>query len=304
MTEVRFRDAALIYNPLAGYIRWRRQRDLTYVRAHLEAAGMQVTTRATLGPGSATALAREQVERHRDLIIACGGDGTVNEIVNGMVGSNIPLAILPAGTANVLAKELKIPRRMRRAVSYIPTAEVRRVALGRAGPRYFICLAGVGPDAHIVYQLSQRMKLSLGQLSYWLEGLWQLFAYDFPRFEVDADGQRWRAVFAVISRTRHYGGPIQITRRADFFGSEFEVALFTRRNRLKFLLYLAANWLRLLERFPEVRFLKTSRLRCVPVDARARIRVEVDGELAGMLPCEFEVIPATLSLLVPRHASV
>lgn len=308
MVEARFRDVALIYNPLSGRSRWRRQRDLAEATAWLEAAGMRITTLATPRPGSTTDLAREQVECGRDLIIVCGGDGTINEVVGGMAGSNVPLAILPAGTANVLAKELGLPREIGRATRYILEGEIRRIALGRVrrpdGQRYFVCLGGVGPDGQIVHWLDVRAKLSLGLLSYWLEGLWQLFAYDFPWFEVEANGERWRAVFAVVSRTRHYGGPIQITRRANLFSEEFELAVFTRRQRIRFLLYLVANWLRLLERFEEVRFIKTRHVRCLPAEVGKRIFVEVDGEEAGTLPCEFEVIPDALSLLVPRGSTL
>lgn len=304
MVEAHFRDVALIYNPLAGFFRWRRQQELADAIRFLETAGMRITVLATTGTSTATLLARAQVEQGRDLIIACGGDGTINEVVNGMAQSDVPLAILPAGTANVLAKELGLPRNIRRAVGSIAQGRVHRIALGRAGERYFICLAGIGPDAHIVYRLSQRAKLSLGILAYWLEGFRQLFAYDFPWFLVEAEAMRQRAVFAVVSRTRHYGGPIQITRRADFFGNDFEVALFLRRQRLKFLLYLMANWLGMLERFDDVRFLRTSRVRCEPLHPTTRLHVEVDGELAGTLPCSFEIVPDALSLVVPGKAQV
>lgn len=306
MAEARFRDVALIYNPLSGRKRWRRQRDLAHATAVLESAGMRVTPLPTPRPGSTTALARTQVDRGRDLIIVCGGDGTINEVVGGMAGSQVPLAVLPAGTANVLAKELGLPREIHRAVGYIPQGELRRIALGcirrpdnPAEPRYFICVAGVGPDAHIVHELDVHAKLSLGLLSYWLEGFRQLFAYRFPWFAVEANSERWQAVFAVVSRTRHYGGPIQITRGANLFSTEFELAVFTRRHRLRFLLYLVANWFGMLERFEEVRFLKTRRVRCMPLEPESEVFVEVDGEEAGALPCEFEVIPNALSLLVP-----
>lgn len=299
MANTRFRDVALIYNPLSGRLRWRRQRDLARAIAFLEAAGMRITSLPTVSPGSATQLAREQVGLGRDLIIVCGGDGTINEVVGGMAGSWVPLAILPAGTANVLAKELGLPWSIRRAAEYIPHGELRRIALGRAGEHYFICLAGVGPDGCIVYKLNTQTKLSLGLLSYWLESFRQLFVYDFPWFEVKANEQHWRAVFAVVSRTRHYGGPIQITRHADLFSDEFEIAVFTHRQRFKFLLYLVANWLGQLERFPDVKFIKARRVCCLPTAPEHRLYVEVDGELAGTLPCEFEIIPDALSLLVP-----
>ncbi|MCH7985271.1 MAG: diacylglycerol kinase family lipid kinase [Acidobacteria bacterium] len=294
----RFRNAALIYNPLSGRLRWKRQRDLDRATHLLDAYGIRIVRIPTTGAGSATALAREQVAAGRDLIIACGGDGTVNEVVNGMAGSRVPLALLPAGTGNVLAKELGLPWDIWRAAEYIPAGEVRRIALGRAGERYFICMAGVGVDANIVYRLSVKTKLSLGMLAYWIESFRQLLEYEFPLFSVRVEGQSFQAALLVVSRTKNYGGPVQLTRRADLFSDEFEVCLFQRRNRFLYLLYFLALQAGLLERFRDVHFLRTRRVEAQP--GNQRIQVQVDGELAGALPMDFVIVPEALSLLVPR----
>lgn len=294
----RFRNAALIYNPLSGRLRWKRQRDLDRATHLLDAYGIRIVRIPTTGAGSATALAREQVAAGRDLIIACGGDGTVNEVVNGMAGSRVPLALLPAGTGNVLAKELGLPWDIWRAAEYIPAGEVRRIALGRAGERYFICMAGVGVDANIVYRLSVQTKLSLGMLAYWIESFRQLLEYEFPLFSVRVEGQSFQAALLIVSRTKNYGGPVQLTRRADLFSDEFEVCLFQRRNRFLYLLYFLALQMGLLERFRDVRFLRTRRVEAQP--GEQRIQVQVDGELAGALPMDFVIVPEALSLLVPR----
>ncbi len=294
----RFRNAALIYNPLSGRLRWKRQRDLDRATHLLDAYGIRIVRIPTTDAGSATALAREQVAAGRDLIIACGGDGTVNEVVNGMAGSRVPLALLPAGTGNVLAKELGLPWDIWRAAEYIPAGEVRRIALGRAGERYFICMAGVGVDANTVYRLSVQTKLSLGMLSYWIESFRQLLEYEFPLFSVRVEGQGFQAALLIVSRTKNYGGPVQLTRRADLFSDEFEVCLFQRRNRFLYLLYFLALQAGLLERFRDVRFLRTRRVEAQP--GKQRIQVQVDGELAGTLPMDFAIVPEALSLLVPR----
>ncbi len=294
----RFRNAALIYNPLSGRLRWKRQRDLDRATHLLDAYGIRIVRIPTTGAGSATALAREQVAAGRDLIIACGGDGTINEVVNGMAGSRVPLALLPAGTGNVLAKELGLPWDIWRAAEYIPAGEVRRIALGRAGERYFICMAGVGVDANIVYRLSVKTKLSLGMLAYWIESFRQLLEYEFPLFSVRVEGQSFQAALLIVSRTKNYGGPVQLTRRADLFSDEFEVCLFQRRNRFLYLLYFLALQMGLLERFRDVRFLRTRRVEAQP--GEQRIQVQVDGELAGALPMDFVIVPEALSLLVPR----
>ena len=294
----RFRNAALIYNPLSGRLRWKRQRDLDRATHLLDAYGIRIVRIPTTGAGSATALAREQVAAGRDLIIACGGDGTINEVVNGMAGSRVPLALLPAGTGIVLAKELGLPWDIWRAAEYIPAGEVRRIALGRAGERYFICMAGVGVDANIVYRLSVKTKLSLGMLAYWIESFRQLLEYEFPLFSVRVEGQSFQAALLIVSRTKNYGGPVQLTRRADLFSDEFEVCLFQRRNRFLYLLYFLALQAGLLERFRDVRFLRTRRVEAQP--GEQRIQVQVDGELAGALPMDFVIVPEALSLLVPR----
>lgn len=309
----RFRDAALIYNPLAGRGRWRRERDLDRAAHLLDAYGLRVSRVATTGAGSATELARRELAAGRDLIIVCGGDGTVNEVVNGMVGSPVPLALLPAGTGNVLAKELGLPWDIWRAAEYIPRGVVRRIALGRAlrlspstslragsgqaSERYFLCVAGAGADANIVYHLEETSKLRLGMLSYWLEGFRRLGVYDFPEFEVVAGQERLAATQLIVSRTKNYGGPIQITRRADLYRDDFEVCVFPRRFRLIYLVYFLAQLLGELERFPEVRFLRTRQLQA---ETRAsQVYVQADGEPAGQLPMEFSIVPDALSLLVP-----
>src|SRR3972149_3996101 len=115
-----FRNAALIYNPAAGRGRRRRERELDRAAHLLDAYGIQVTRIPTTGPGSATALARQEVATGRDLIIACGGDGTINEIVNGMAGSAVPLALLPAGTGDALGPHPGLPWGIWRGAGYIP----------------------------------------------------------------------------------------------------------------------------------------------------------------------------------------
>lgn len=297
----RFRDAALIYNPLAGGLRWRRERDLNRALHLLEAYGTRITPLPTSGPGSATELACRERASDRDLIIVCGGDGTVNEVVNGLAGSAVPLALLPAGTANVLAKELGLPWNLWRAAEYIPRGVVRRIPLGRAGERYFIAVAGAGADSNIVYHLGQRSPQHLGMLSYWVEAFRQLFLYDFPEFTVAVGEEKVATTLLVVSRTKHYGGPIQLTRNADLFGDTFEVCLFPRRFRLKYLLYFLAQSVNSLDCFPEVRFRRARALRAEP--GARRIYVQADGELVGQLPMEFDLVPDALSLLVPRTLS-
>ncbi len=293
-----FRNAALIYNPKAGRSRSKRERQIGRACELLEAHGIHCELVPTTGPGSATDLARNEAAAGRDLIIVCGGDGTVNEVVNGMAGSRVPLALLPAGTGNVLAKELGLPWNIQKAAEYIPPGEVRRIALGRAGERYFICMAGIGADAAIVRSLNAQAKSNLGILSFWLEGFHQLFTYDFRHFKVEIEGKEHLASELIVSRTKNYGGPVRLTRRASLFRDEFEVFLTGTRSRPLYLIYFLAQQVGLLERFSSVNFQLTRKVTVTKLHGPAYL--QLDGELAGELPVTIELVPDALSLVVPK----
>ena len=300
------RNAVIIHNPLAGGGRRRRAQQLEAARRVLAGAGIEAELEATTGVGTATMLARRAVEQGRQLVVVCGGDGTVNEAVNGLAGSQVPLAVLPAGTANVLAKELGIPWDIPRAARLIPEGTLRRVALGVAVPlevgtarRYFLCVAGAGPDGEMVYSLDPALKLRAGIVAYWLEGFRQLFRYRFPRFRVTAAGREIKATLVIVGRTKHYGGPFRITTGAELFDDQFELAVLTTRNRWRYLAYLPALWLDRLRRMDDVHFWKTASVRCEPL-GDGPVYAQVDGEPVGRLPVEFSIVPDALTLVVPE----
>ena len=158
-------------------------------------------------------------------MIACGGDGTLNEVVNGLAGSQnghrVPLALLPGGTANILAKELNLPWDILRAAKQMPAGEVREIALGLATPleqpekkRYFLSVAGAGPDGMIVYSVDLGLKARVGILAYWWQGAREVLRYTFPPFRVRAGNRLVEGTLAVVGRTKNYGGPFKITDQA------------------------------------------------------------------------------------------
>ncbi len=297
--------AALIFNPVAGGGRSRRKLDQAI---HLlERSGYQTSLLVTREPGEATRLARESVALRRDLVIVSGGDGTINEVVNGLARTDTPLAVLPSGTANVLAKELGLPRDVLRAAELIPRSTGKRIALGLLVPaanpemkRYFLCLGGAGPDGEMTYALNPAMKLRAGILAYWVEGFRQLFRYTFPRFQVISNGHTLEASLVVVGRTKHYGGPFRITTGADLFEDSFEVVAVTTGSRLRYLSYLPALWLGTLRGMEGIHAWKATELRCVPNGTP--VRAQVDGEPAGTLAAEFRIVPDALTLLVPPRA--
>src|SRR4029077_14373988 len=173
------KDALLIYNPTSGRRRHRRFAEIEQAVRLLKDAGISTELAPTIGRNSAIGIAQQAVQQDRGMVIACGGDGTINEIINGLAGSQVPMALLPAGTANILAKELGIPWDIPHASRLIPDGVVRRIALGLAtstngnhspelpsGGRYFLSVGGAGPDGAIVNGVSHDFKKGAGILAY------------------------------------------------------------------------------------------------------------------------------------------
>jgi diacylglycerol kinase (ATP) len=299
------RDAVLIVNPAAGG--GRRMRQLDTARHIFRKSGIETELRITTEAGEATAMARQTVQDSRQLVIVCGGDGTVNEVVNGLACSQVPLAVLPAGTANVLAKELGLPWNLPRAAERIVHAPYRRIALGLAipekssgEPRYFLSLAGAGADGALVSAVHPEFKRQAGIFAYWQEGLRQLTKYDFPMFRTSMAGSAMDidATLVIVGRTKHYGGPFKITTEADLLQPEFELAFVTTRSAWRYLAYMPLIWLGKLRGARHVRFFKTSSLQCES-NSSSQVHIQVDGEPAGRLPVEFRIVPDALTLAIP-----
>ena len=251
----------------------------------------------TTQPDEASVLAQNAASSQVDLIIACGGDGTINEVVCGMAGSQIPLLVIPAGTANVLAKEIGLSRDWLKSVELVRTGVVRRISLGRVNQRRFILMAGIGVDAGIIAALNYRLKRRFGEASFWIAGFGQLLRYHFAPFDLFINGKHYSATFAVISKARNYGGPFQITSQADLFSDQFDICLFQSHSRWRYLCYL---WHVALGRhlsLPDVQYLKATSVEAL---GDSKIQFQVDGELVGTLPQTFNIEPNALSLMVPQ----
>jgi diacylglycerol kinase (ATP) len=294
--------AAIIYNPVARGLS-RRKHLLQRSTRLLSQQGIQVSLIATHGPGTAAAQARHQIDAGCDLIIAAGGDGTINEVANGMLHSNVPLAILPGGTANVLAREMQIPIHMERAAALIPDLEPCRISVGAlrlhssSQPRCFLCMAGAGLDAEIVSRIKPGFKLRAGKLAYYAGGLTQVFR-PLSEFDVIVDGRRFQASFALISRVRNYGGDLEIARGASLLRDDFEVVLFRGTASVRYLRYLLGVALKRITGMPGCTVLRGNSISCEQ-PAGGAVYVQVDGELAGVLPTSVHILPDALTVLVP-----
>jgi diacylglycerol kinase (ATP) len=308
--DMRFQNALLIHNPNAGSGGNARRRLIDEARQFLSENGILADLAETTGPGHATEIAQKATRDGRELVIACGGDGTLNEVVNGLAtvhnGHRVPLALLPGGTANVLAKELNLPWDIPGAAKHLLNADVREIALGLAKPleqpekaRYFLSLSGCGPDGMIVYSVDLGLKARVGILAYWWQGVREVLRYTFPRFRVRVGDRQMEATLVVVGRTKNYGGPFKITDQADLFEDQFEVMALTTQSGLKYLSYLPTLWMGNLRKEEDVHFWKADTLVCEPLDANP-VYAQVDGESLARLPVEFSIVPRALKLLVPR----
>ncbi len=236
------RRAAIIYNPVARGLS-RHMPMLQRATALLAKQGIEAKLVATTAPGSAGAQTRREIEAGCDLIVAAGGDGTINEVVEGMLHTAVPLAILPGGTANVLAREMRMPIHIVKAAAQISALEPCRIAVGSlrlsdSAARCFVCMTGAGLDAEIVYRLNLDLKALAGKLAYYVSGFAQVLR-PVREFQVMVDGRRHEASFALVSRVRNYGGDLEIARGASLLRDDFEVVLFRGTVSARYLGYLA-----------------------------------------------------------------
>ena len=302
-------NALLIHNPNAGNGGHSRRRLLDQARHIFASRGIDADLAETTGPGHATEIAARAAAERRGLVIACGGDGTLNEIVNGLAahqnGHRVPLALLPGGTANILAKELDLPWDILKAAQKLVHGTVKQIALGLATPleqpkrkKYFLSVAGAGPDGMIVYSIDLGLKSRVGILAYWWEGLREAFRYKFPHFRVVSGDHKIDASLVIVGRTQNYGGPFKITTEADLFEDHFEILTLATRSGLRYLSYLPSLWLGKLRGTAGVEFFKSDSVVCEPLDSNP-IYAQIDGEPLARLPVEFRIIPRALKLLVP-----
>lgn len=293
--------AAVIYNPIARGLS--RRQDL-FIRSTdaIRRQGINVKLIPTTAPGSASLQAQQQIENGCDLIIAAGGDGTINEVANGMLHSGVPLAILPGGTANVLAREIRLPVHMERVANSLQQLKPQRIAAGvlrfdGSQPRVFLCMAGAGLDAEIISRLNLDLKAAAGKLAYYLCGFAQVLR-TLPEFEVIVDGKRHTASFALISRVRNYGGDLEIARGASLLRDNFEVVLFRGTRAFCYLPYLVGVTLGQAARMNGCTVLSGRTVVCQKPSGEP-VYVQVDGELTGKLPMTAEIVSDALTLLVP-----
>jgi YegS/Rv2252/BmrU family lipid kinase len=257
-----------------------------------------VTLHATHAPGHAVEIAREAAQSGAAVVFACGGDGTINEVVNGLAYSDSALGVLRGGMGDVFGREVGIPRPPEEALRVLVDGERRRFDLGRANERYFLMMAGVGFDADVVRAVPRLPKRLLGSTSYALWGAWVMARYRSHDviLRIDGEERAARLYWLLLGSTRSYGGVIHIASGAVVDDGVLDAFIFEGRGIVR-LVKTATRILR--HRLEGGRGVTFKRVREIEV-VSSGLGVQVDGEYIGETPMRFTVAPAALDILLPR----
>jgi YegS/Rv2252/BmrU family lipid kinase len=322
------RKAMLLYNPLSGRRRGRRLADVESALSVLQSAGVEASSAPTRAASDATDQTKQAIAEGCDTIFACGGDGTVHDVLQGLVGSNAALGIIPLGTANSLAHDLRLPLSPKHAAHAALTARTRRIAVGRIeyqdftgnrGTRYFTVTVGIGMDAHLFYTLDPRAKRRLGMAAYcakathlWLTHKMENFVVEIAE-EIAGKRQSRQAEVSQLLAVRigDFGGVLrQLAPGAALERDDLRFVLFHTRSRLTYLRYVLRGLFGTRWTIPGIELLHSASAACRNVASSTdsgttpRILVEADGELLGTLPAEISMVRDAVTVLAPIDASL
>ena len=265
----------------------------------LESRGYDVESLYTTQRGDAEIFAKESVKKSPAFIIAAGGDGTFNEVANGIAGSKVPMAILPFGTANVLSKELAIPEDVHGALEVAVTKSPRTVSLGSITglhpslpPRYFILMAGIGYDGETVFGMNKTLKKFSGKGAYIYSGMRRLIEFHPSELTFHIDGTIYSGYSAIIGKASKYGGNFTVTPDARLADPAFYVCLFTGPTGLDTLRYIFGISANRHLAFRDVKY-----LRAETIEISGRAHVQIDGDYWGTTPARIEISKNIIRLI-------
>jgi len=294
------RSAVIIANPHSGFLPHahnRLQEAIDYLQRHHWTAELWYTKQ----PGDASRMAAEAVEQRVALVIAAGGDGTINEIIQGLAGSETALGVLPTGTVNVWAREMGIPLDLHDACNVLVYGQTRRIDLGRVNDRYFLLMVGIGFDGQVTQAVERKPLKRLGPLGYALAALW--FGPGYAGFPVivrqDDYVIKTRALQVFIGNTQLYAGAFKFTWQALCDDGQLDLCIVHKRN-LPGRIFVLLDFL----------MRHKNRRRCVRYDTFTSVTIEtphpvalqIDGDPGGYTPATFSVHPGALKVVVPQNA--
>lgn len=287
------RRVLVVFNPAAG--RQRRPR-LNAIVAAARAAGCIVTETETTAPGHAEAIARDVSPGDFDVIAAAGGDGTVNEVINGLQDKAIAIGVIPLGTANVLADEISLARTPQAIAHALARGPIRPVHVGEANGRRFMMMAGAGFDADVVSGVSLDLKKRIGPLAYVWQAAVQAFKKSPPVCEITIDGTAYRSASAVVCNGKRYGGPFIAAPRASLADDCFHVVLMPGGGWLDIARYGVALLLGRIGDLGDVTLVPGREIVVRGLNGRP---VQADGDIIAALPVHIRIVPEPVRLVFP-----
>jgi diacylglycerol kinase (ATP) len=315
--------ATILFNPNSGP----RRRDVELDRAIgiIQSAGVRTDLTVCHSSEEATMNARFAAAAGSDTVFACGGDGTIHDVIQGLAGTQVALAILPFGTANALAHDLGIPLHAGAAarIAVDSKSTVRRIPLGRieyqdfndkTSHRYFTVAAGVGVDAHLFYKLNRDLKKKAGMAAYYLKA-WNLWAtHRMRKFEVEytnGTGVRQQETLTELLavRIRFFGNVLrELVPGAALERPDLRAVMCRTNSRTAYLRYVTGALLGRKWTIDGIELVSASEIVCrLPGvtrnigDRKDRVYVEADGELLGRLPARMTMVPDALSIVTPAQ---
>ncbi|WP_188497551.1 diacylglycerol kinase [Pullulanibacillus pueri] len=294
--------ARLIYNPTSG--RELMKRNLPYILERLEGAGYETSCHATTGVGDATTSARAAVQRGFDLVIAAGGDGTINEVINGLAEQpNRPkFAIIPMGTTNDFARAINMPKDIEKACDILCEGHEVPLDIGKVNHQYFINIAGGGTLTELTYEVPSKLKTMLGQLAYYMKGIEMLPSIRPTHVRIEYDGKLLEdeIMLFFVTNTNSVAGFEKIAPNASYNDGMFDLLVLKKTNLAEFirLARLALKGEHIND--PKVLYTKAAH---VKVETEEKMQLNLDGEYGGMLPGTFDSLPHHLQLIVPKETA-
>ena len=313
---LRMQKATILFNPNSG--RRGRDAELAHAIGIIQSAGVRTDLTVCHSSEEATIHARYAVAAGSDTVIACGGDGTIHDVLQSLAGTPVALAILPFGTANALAHDLAIPLRPTAAAQALVNGDLRRVPLGRieyqdfngkSSSRFFTVAAGIGVDAHLFYKLNRDLKKQAGMAAYYLRA-WNLWAtHRMRKFDIEysnGTGTKYQATLTELLavRIRFFGNILrELVPGASLDHPHLRAVMCRTDSRNAYLQYVAGALLGWRRKIDGIDLVSASEITCqLPTDAE-RVYVEADGELIGRLPARMTMQPDALTLVVPSQRS-
>jgi diacylglycerol kinase (ATP) len=288
---------AIIVNPISG-----RSRGFKSIQRYIRQwphSQWEVQVFPTQSNRRAGALAREMLKHPPDLLAVCGGDGTINEVACQISHPPFPVAVLPAGTANVVARELGLPLDPIRALQIALERKTRKVDLGelRGGSdRRFLFVAGIGFDAYVVSNVRPKLKKKLGEAAFMIEAVRSLCSYAFPEFRIVADNRIYTGTSCLVCNAKSYGGGMLFCPDADMTDGILDIMILQGKRRVELARFLLLAWC---GKAVKRSWVHRTQAKALKIDRNSEVMVQTDGELAGQLPLDISVADLAFPLVIP-----